>query len=189
MSIKVIDFFVNCFPHKILAKCLPIHHYSPDAKSRVREDFNIQQNLYFMHPPHHFLSSFFFSITRVLINCTLTLPPICSIHLSDGHSLPLQSNREFTLPFIPLWEAQENYLWLMSFLLWGLMTKLQQNPALLCTTLGKKSAQLLSANHSKNLINQDSVHMGGRFFSPWLAEEWDWKSHLFPPLLTEKKNQ
>lgn len=102
MSIKVIDFFVNCFPHEILAKCLPIHHYSSDAKSRVREDFNIQQNLYFMHPPHHFLSSFFFSITRVLINCTLTLPPICSIHLSDGHSLPLQSNRVHSAFHTPL---------------------------------------------------------------------------------------
>ena len=31
-------------------------------------------------------------------------------YLLDGHSLPLQSNREFTLPFIPLWEAQGNYL-------------------------------------------------------------------------------
>lgn len=104
-----------------------------------------------------------FSITRVHINFTLTLPPICSIHLLAGHLLPLQSNREFTLPFTALWEAQQNYLWLMWFLLLVLMTKLQQNPALLCTTLGKKSAQLLSAKHNKNLINQDSAYAGFGF--------------------------
>lgn len=94
-----------------------------------------------MSPPRiplcHLLSSVFFSSSRVHINFTLTLPPICSIHLLDGHSLPLQSNGEFTLPFGALWEAQGNYLWLMWFLLLVLMTKLQRNSALLRTTLGR----------------------------------------------------
>lgn len=103
------------------------------------------------------LISFFFSITRVHINFALTLHPICSIicwtvirclFRATGNSLSLHislgspgklSLIDAIYSFDPNDKITEKF-----------------SPTLHHTW--EKSAQLLSANHNKNLINQNSAH-------------------------------
>ena len=174
----------------MLVKCLPTLYHSPDAKSRGQQAFSAQQDLHSLPPlcqskqlllvHHQGAYQFRIDTSSHLFD-----------YLLDGHSLPLQSNREFTLPFIPLWEAQGNYLWLMQFLLLVLMTKLYKNSVLLCTTLGRNLLSFCLPTTTKTWLTRTQCtvfrcHCLCRFV-PWSAKGQNWKCHLFPPLLLGKR--
>ena len=140
-----------------MVKCLPTLHHYPDAKSRGQQVFSDQQDLRSLPP--------LCQSKQLLLSHHQGAYQFCidtSSHLFDyllGRSLTASSEQQGIHSSLHTSLGSPGKLSLIDAIYsFDPNDKITEKFSPTLHHTWEKSAQLLSANHNKNLINQDSAH-------------------------------